>query len=182
MEHLWAPWRMEFIVGPKKKGCIFCDLPADRERARENLVLHVGLRAFAILNRYPYSCGHLMVVPLRHTNDFLSLTAEENAELSLVLQASVRILRDTYQPEGFNLGTNLGHPAGAGIREHLHHHVVPRWIGDSNFLPVIGEARSMPEYLLETYDRLREGYARAAETGELPVSEGADPSAGGPAA
>ncbi|MBN1441528.1 MAG: HIT domain-containing protein [Planctomycetes bacterium] len=155
MENLWAPWRMEFITSPRSDGCIFCTLPSQPERLRENLVLHIGRRAFVMLNRYPYTCGHLMVVPRRHTSDYLSLTAEENAEATFLLQQSMRILGETYRPEGFNLGMNLGHAAGAGIREHLHHHLIPRWFGDSNFWPIVGEARSMPEMLLETYDRLR---------------------------
>ena len=167
MDHLWAPWRMEFILQKREEGCIFCRLPREEERRRENLILHIGEKAFVVLNRYPYTCGHLMVIPVRHTSDFLSLTAEENAQIAVQLQIAVRSLREAYRPEGFNLGTNLGRPGGAGIREHLHHHVVPRWIGDSNFFPILGEARAMPEYLHETYDRLRPHFLRAAEEGLL---------------
>lgn len=171
MDHLWAPWRMEFIRGKREKGCVFCRLPAERDRMRENLVLHIGARAYVVLNRWPYTCGHLMVIPLRHTSDFLSLTAEENAEIALLLQSSLRILEETCRPDGFNLGMNLGHAAGAGIREHLHHHVVPRWVGDNNFLPIIGEGRSIPEYLHETFDQLRPHFRRVDRDGALPSKD-----------
>lgn len=175
MDHLWAPWRMEFIRGEPTPGCVFCRLPEDRERRRENLVLHVGERCYVVMNRYPYTCGHLLVIPLRHTNDFLGLEADETTEATKLLQDSMRVLAETYQPEGFNLGMNLGHAAGAGVREHLHWHIIPRWIGDSNFLPIVGEARSMPELLLETYDRLRPAFSR------LESGEGVSPSDGPPA-
>lgn len=167
MDHLWAPWRMEFILGKRKEGCIFCLLPAETEKLRENLILHIGEHCFVILNRYPYTCSHLMVIPRRHTDDFLSLTAEENAESAHLLQVSMRILKDTYRPEGFNLGMNLGRAAGAGIREHLHYHLIPRWVGDSNFLPIVGGARSLPELLDETYSRLRPHFRRLEANGEI---------------
>jgi len=159
METLWAPWRMEFITGKREEGCIFCKMPARRDCLKENLILHAGKLAFVILNRFPYQSGHLMVIPLRHTCDFTCLTPEENAEMSLLLQESLRALSRAYRPEGFNLGMNLGLSAGAGIREHLHHHVVPRWLGDTNFLPFLCGTKSMPEMLGDTYDRLRPHYA-----------------------
>jgi ATP adenylyltransferase len=173
MDCLWAPWRMEFIRGHREGGCIFCRLPGERAHLRENLILHLGAKAFVILNRYPYNCGHLMVIPLRHTNDFLSLTPEENAEMALLLQRSMKILEEIYHPEGFNLGMNLGLSAGAGIREHLHHHLLPRWLGDTNFLPALSQTRSMPEMLLETYDRLRPRFQEAESNGE--IAAGGDP-------
>ncbi len=154
MDQLFAPWRLEFIKGKRPDGCVFCTLPAERALARENLVLHHGKRAFIIMNRYPYTPGHLLVVPNRHTSDFVSLTREENEEISLLLQSSMRALSEIYRPEGFNFGMNLGAAAGAGIREHLHWHIVPRWIGDTNFLPVMTGVRSIPELLLDGYDRL----------------------------
>ena len=160
METLWAPWRMEFITGKREPGCIFCKLPAGRERMRENLILHVAPLSFVILNRYPYHSGHLMVIPLRHTSEFTDLTEEENSEMSRLLQLSVHALREAYRPEGFNFGMNLGQSAGAGIREHLHWHVVPRWVGDTNFFPLLCGTRSMPELLGDTYDRLRPAFAR----------------------
>lgn len=150
---------MEFITGKREAGCIFCRFPAERDRLRENLILHVGKLAFVILNRYPYHSAHLMVIPLRHTSDFTDLTAEENAEMSRLQQECLRILLGTYRPEGFNIGMNLGQAAGAGIREHLHWHIVPRWLGDTNFFPLLAGTRSMPELLSETYDRLRPGFA-----------------------
>ncbi|MCZ6792109.1 MAG: HIT domain-containing protein [Planctomycetota bacterium] len=167
MEHLWAPWRMEFIRREKRPGCVFCALPAERDRLRENLVLHVGRVSFVVLNRYPYTCGHLLVIPLRHTADFLSLTPEENSEAAQLLQDSMRILQEGYRPEGFNLGMNLGQCAGTGIREHLHHHLIPRWVGDSNFLPIVGGARSMPQLLLESYDLLRPHFRRLEASGGI---------------
>jgi ATP adenylyltransferase len=179
VDHLWAPWRMEFILRKREDGCVFCRLPAERDRLRENLILHIGSEAYVVLNRYPYTSGHLMVIPLRHTSDFLSLTAAENAEMAVQLQASIRILKKACRPEGFNLGMNLGVPAGAGIYEHLHHHVVPRWVGDNNFLPILGEARSIPEYLLDTYDRLWPHFRRAAKEGVLVSGSGPSASSGG---
>ena len=137
MKNLFAPWRLEFITGKRPEGCVFCKLPAEAGRSRENLVLHVGEKAFVVMNRYPYTAGHLLVIPLRHTSDFASLTGEENSEISELLQRSLRVLGEIYRPDGFNLGMNLGAAAGAGIREHLHWHVVPRWYGDTNFLPVL---------------------------------------------
>ena len=167
MENLWAPWRMEFITGKREEGCVFCKVLAARERLDENLVLHVGRLSFVILNKYPYHSGHLMVIPLRHTNEFTEITAEENAEMCLLVQASLKALRQTYRPEGFNLGMNLGHCAGAGIREHLHYHVVPRWIGDTNFFPLLARTRSMPELLDDTYRRLRPAFRALEKCGEI---------------
>jgi ATP adenylyltransferase len=155
MEVLWAPWRIEYLTGPREEGCIFCRRPAERDRLRENLIVHVGELAFVILNRYPYQSAHLMVIPNRHTDDFTSLTAEENAEMGRLLQACMKALREAYRPEGFNIGMNLGQCAGAGIREHLHYHIVPRWVGDTNFFPMLAGTKSMPELLGEVYDKLR---------------------------
>ena len=162
MENLFAPWRLEFITGKREDGCIFCKKPAETDRHRENLVLHLGERAFVIMNRYPYNSGHLLICPLRHTSDFGSLTPEEIAEMGLLLQESMRILTELYRPEGFNMGINLGAAAGAGIRDHLHWHIVPRWYGDTNFLPVLGDTRSIPELLIQAYDRLRPAFERLA--------------------
>jgi len=163
MEHVWAPWRMKFIRRKRTDGCVFCTLPSERDQLRENLILHLGAECFVILNRYPYTCGHLMVIPHRHTNDFLSLTSAETAESTRLQQVSIGILHETYRPEGINIGMNLGKSAGAGIREHLHWHVIPRWVGDSNFLPIVGNTRSIPEHLVDTYDRLRPLFRRLEE-------------------
>jgi len=154
MESIFAPWRLEFITGKREEGCIFCKKPAERGRLRENLVLAIGKTAYVIMNRFPYTSGHLLVVPLRHTSDFRSLTEEESLEMSKLLQESMRVLTEAYRPEGFNLGMNLGTAGGAGIKDHLHWHIVPRWCGDTNFLPVLADTRSIPELLSQAFDRL----------------------------
>jgi ATP adenylyltransferase len=167
MENLWAPWRMEYITGKREEGCVFCKVASTPARLAENLILHVGQLAFVILNKFPYHSCHLMVIPLRHTSEFTGLTAEENAEMSRLLQLSTKALKQTYHPEGFNIGMNLGQCAGAGIREHLHYHVVPRWVGDTNFFPLLAHTRSMPELLGQTYDRLRPSFRQFEERGEI---------------
>lgn len=177
MQHIWAPWRMEFILAERPKGCIFCDIPRRHDALRENLVLHRGSTCFAVLNRYPYTCGHVLVVPYRHTDDFLSLSEAERAESARLLQVCVRVLQATHHPEGFNLGTNLGRPAGAAIDEHIHHHVVPRWVGDSNFFPVVGDTRSLPEALLDTWDKMRPRFREWAGPESAPPAPG-EPSPG----
>lgn len=159
MKQLWAPWRMEFLKGPREQGCVFCMLPADT-KDRDNLILHRGKKAFVILNKYPYCNGHLMIVPLRHTAEFHSLAADEIAEMNSLAQHGVKALSEAYEPAGYNLGMNLGVAGGAGIKDHLHLHVVPRWVGDTNFLPVLGETRSMPQYLLSSYDALSPYFSR----------------------
>src|SRR4051812_32052035 len=133
---MWAPWRMEYIRGPKAPGCIFCDYPAEPPaRHRERLVLCVRPHAFVILNRYPFAAGHLMVVPRRHVCDLESLTHEEYTALFDLVREATSALRDACRAPGINVGMNLGAAAGAGIAEHLHVHLVPRWPGDLNFMP-----------------------------------------------
>ena len=151
---------MEFIEGAKPEGCIFCDFPRETgaEADRRNLLLVRTAHSFAMLNRFPYNSGHLMVIPLRHTADFAGLSAEESQDLHRLLQTSVDVVKEAYRPDGFNLGMNLGRSAGAGIVDHLHYHVVPRWIGDTNFMTVTGETRVMPEELSVTWDRLRAAF------------------------
>jgi len=139
--------------------CVFCVLPHEEGRLRENLVVARGRSAFVILNKYHYNSGHLLVIPYRHTADLTDLTEEEHAECAALTVRSIEALRAEYRPEGFNLGTNLGKAAGAGIAGHLHHHIVPRWAGDTNFLPVLGETKSIPEHLLRTWDRLAPHFA-----------------------
>ena len=158
MEALWAPWRMEFIMGEEEGECIFCAKPK-RKDPRESLILGRGKHSYVILNRYPYTNGHLMVVPYRHTVDLGGLRPEETLEIHELMGKSLQALREELHPDGFNLGVNLGKAAGAGIVGHLHHHVVPRWTGDTNFMPVIAETRSMPEHLHVTYDRLEPHFA-----------------------
>ncbi len=156
MKALWAPWRMEFIRQEKREGkCVFCDALESRKPDREKLVLHVGRLGAVLMNKYPYGHGHLLVMPLRHVSDLTDLSAEENAELSSLMQGCLRTLREAFNPEGFNLGLNLGRAAGAGIEEHLHWHVVPRWFGDVNFMALLAEVRSIPQHIAATYDELR---------------------------
>ena len=155
MDQLWAPWRMELIArGEQPAGCIFCDLPRSCDD-RKSLVLGRTERTFAILNRFPYNNGHLMVVPRTHAAELLALSPEENAELAEMLRVAVRLVGQAYGPQGYNLGMNLGRMAGAGIADHLHWHVVPRWNGDTNFMPVLGDTKVMIEHLYESWERLR---------------------------
>jgi ATP adenylyltransferase len=155
MDQLWAPWRMELIAkGDAKGGCIFCDLPRSRDD-RENLILGRTRHTFAILNRFPYNNGHLMLVPRAHTADLLSLPPDEHAELAEMLRVAVGLVGRAYAAQGYNLGMNLGRVAGAGIADHLHWHVVPRWGGDTNFMPVLGDTKVMIEHLHASWERLR---------------------------
>ena len=165
MDQLWAPWRMELVgkgESPAADACIFCDLPcapaAEGQRAavdRGNLILGRTPRTFAILNKYPYNNGHLMVIPRRHTNDLGALEQGEHLELAEMLRVALRLVQRAYAPHGANLGMNLGKPAGAGISGHLHWHIVPRWSGDTNFMPVLGETKVMIESLQASWERLR---------------------------
>jgi ATP adenylyltransferase len=150
---MWAPWRMEYILGPKDASCIFCSFP-QRNSHREDLVLVVEEHAFVCLNKYPFAAGHLLVVPRRHVSSLSDLDDAEADALFRLLRKSVARLTETLHPEGVNVGFNLGKAAGAGIAEHLHAHVVPRWVGDTNFMPVVADVRVMPEYLEQTYDKL----------------------------
>jgi ATP adenylyltransferase len=162
LQRLWTPWRMSYIKGEGKdlEGCPFCVLPdLGSDRDREAFILHRGRWVYAILNAYPYNPGHLMVVPFRHFDAFDELTAEELLELSEVTQLAVRALRRASNPQGFNIGINMGAVGGAGIADHIHQHVVPRWGGDTNFMPVIGQTRVLPELLEEAYDRLVPAFA-----------------------
>jgi len=154
MKNLWAPWRMEYILSEKPKECIFCTKPKETTD-RENLILYRGKDAFVIMNKYPYNNGHLMVVPYLHTSSFDGLTNKELHALMEMTRFTVDCLRNAFKPEGFNIGINIGVVAGAGIEEHLHIHIVPRWGGDSNFMAVTTEIRVIPEHILETYDKLR---------------------------
>lgn len=162
MQPLWAPWRMELFVRPSVDDCIFCRFPAQEGEAadRENLILARTPHSFAILNRYPYNNGHLMVIPRRHTSDFARLEDPELDDLHRLLRRAVRVVEEVYRPGGMNLGMNLGDVAGAGIAEHLHYHLVPRWGGDTNFMPVIAETKVLPEHLAQSWEKLREGFAR----------------------
>jgi len=156
-ERIWAPWRLVYIekATPLGKGCIFVELPASAND-RDNLLLYRGEKAFVMLNRFPYINGHLMVAPYKHTANLDDLDDAELLEINKLLAATVRWLTKAFRPEGFNIGVNLGHVAGAGIPTHVHWHIVPRWNGDTNFMTVIGDVRVIPQNLEDTYDRLRE--------------------------
>lgn len=154
MKQLWAPWRIEYILGPKPDACVFC-LPEDRGEDEERLVLHRGTRAFVIMNRYPYNNGHLLVCPFRHVSELTDLEQEEAHEVMDLVQRCSGILKRHFNCEGINVGLNLGKAAGAGIGEHLHFHLVPRWNGDSSFIAVMDEVRTVPQHIRETYTALR---------------------------
>ena len=153
MKVLWAPWRMEYILGEDKSpGCIFCPAPA--EDLRERLVLFSGRLTRVMMNKYPYINGHLLISPLRHVPGLEDLTSAELLDLMVKLRESLAILQKVMRPDGFNVGLNLGVVAGAGVGSHLHYHVVPRWAGDTNFIPVFAEVRVIPEHFRQTYERL----------------------------
>jgi ATP adenylyltransferase len=154
MKQLWAPWRIEYILSPKPDACVFCLPPHNREDA-QRLVLYRGQHSFVIMNKFPYNCGHLMATPYRHAMNLQELTEEESSELMKLLRQCSMILQECFHCQGQNLGLNTGEAAGAGIREHLHFHIVPRWNGDSSFMAVMNEVRVMPEHLLATYARLK---------------------------
>ena len=159
---LWAPWRMEYIRAPKEEGCVFCRAAAEG-RDGENLVVHRGRAVLALLNRYPYTSGHLLVVPRRHVAALEELTANEARELWETLLACKKALDALVGAQGYNVGFNLGKAAGAGIEEHLHLHLVPRWVGDTNFMPVLGDVRVVSQHLLELYDLLSARLSAASE-------------------
>ena len=165
MEQLWAPWRMELIEkGEPKQGCIFCDLPRAGDD-RQNLILGRTPHAFAILNRFPYNNGHLMVVPRSHTPDLESLPREQHEELAEMLRVAIRLVGQAYGAQGHNVGMNLGRVAGAGIADHVHWHVVPRWNGDTNFMPVVSDTKVMIEHLDASWARLRPWFDREFSKG-----------------
>lgn len=156
MNHLWSPWRLEYLMGTRGEGCIFCQA-AHEEDDRANLVLLRGERVFLILNRFPYNNGHFMAVPYAHVASLEELDAATLTELMLMLNRGLAALRASMAPDGFNVGANLGRVAGAGIEDHVHMHAVPRWLGDTNFMPVVGDMRVVPETWTQTYDRIRAG-------------------------
>jgi ATP adenylyltransferase len=160
MEKLWSPWRSKYIESFKsdedKSKCIFCQMVDLDPFDKDNLLVHQGKLAFIVLNLYPYNNGHLMIVPKRHTNDFPRLTKDELSECMELLQKSEIALRKVLSPHGFNIGANIGRVSGAGIEEHIHLHIVPRWNGDTNFMPVIGEVKVISQDLLETKLKLIE--------------------------
>ncbi len=156
MEAIYAPWRSEYIRGKKPGGCIFC-----RDSLRcDDFVLFEGATAFVMMNRYPYSCGHLLVVPYRHEGELYGLTSDERLEIFNLTDLSVKVLTETMKTDGFNLGMNLGKVAGAGVDDHLHVHVVPRWNGDTNFMTAVGQTRVISEDLGQLKESLRPYFER----------------------
>ncbi len=156
-EQLWAPWRLKYIESAgKTEGCIFCEFPAQGEaHDAENLIVYRGQHTYIILNAFPYSNGHLMIVPYRHTDTLDAYSDEEMLDIMQVTRLALKLLKAAYLPEAFNLGVNFGRAAGAGITHHLHWHVVPRWVGDTNFMTVMADVRVIPESLQAVYERLR---------------------------
>jgi ATP adenylyltransferase len=154
MKQLWCPWRIQYILGPKPDACVFC-LPEHENEDEERLVLYRGKGNFVIMNKFPYTNGHLMVTPFRHCMHLCDLTPDESQEMMTLLQQCTAILQQSFSPQGINVGLNLGEAAGAGIREHLHFHLVPRWNGDSSFMAVMDEVRVIPEHLRNTYATLK---------------------------
>jgi len=154
MEQIWAPWRIKYIQMEKVEGCILCEKPRQNSDA-QNYILHRGKKNFVMLNSYPYNPGHLMIAPYRHVTSLEELTSEERHEHFEIVSRSIKILRQAFNPGGFNIGINIGKVGGAGIDEHVHTHIVPRWQGDTNFMPVVSDVRVIPEALAETYDKLK---------------------------
>ena len=165
MEHLWSPWRLAYVTGSAvaetHDRCLFCDAGADS--TRDDLILVRTRLSYVILNRYPYNNGHLMVVPNRHVATLASSTADELSDLMCLTRHSEIVLAEAYKPQGINVGINLGRPAGAGVVDHLHVHLVPRWTGDTSFMSVIGNVRVLPEELTQTAARLRQIFGRLAQ-------------------
>ena len=153
MEHMWAPWRIQYILNEKPGGCILCDKPRENKDV-QNYILYRGDKNFIMLNSYPYNPGHLMVAPYRHTGNLEELTVEERNEHFELVCHSVRVLKEAFSPGGFNTGSNIGKVAGAGIEDHFHSHIVPRWQGDTNYVPVLADLRVIPQALAETYEML----------------------------
>jgi ATP adenylyltransferase len=164
LNHLWSPWRMEYIEDENRESeCVFCQAPSWSD-FREHLIVHRGEQAFIILNRYPYTSGHLMVVPFEHKSSLELLDVSTRAEIIELASKFVQVLREAYQPQGFNVGINIGMAAGAGIVDHVHLHIVPRWTGDTNFMSSLAQTRVLPESLEDTYNRILEAWSKLEKT------------------
>jgi len=163
VEHLWAPWRMGYVSAEQPKGCIFCTKPVAGDD-EANQIIYRGDLVCIMLNTFPYNTGHLMVAPYRHVGDPLEMEPQESSELLYGIRIGIEILRESFSPQGLNIGMNVGQVAGAGYAEHLHVHVVPRWNGDTNFMAVTADTRVVPEALADTYRRLKEALAKRAES------------------
>ncbi len=170
MKYLYSPWRMEYILEKKPKGCIFCRKPNEKDDPK-NLILHKSQYAFVMMNKFPYNSGHLMIVPKRHCLSIEELKKEEMEDLFQLLQASTRILKKVLRPHGFNIGINTGKAGGAG-EEHIHIHIVPRWNGDTNFMPVLIQTKVVPEYLEKTYQKLHPSFTELSQKKGRPKKGG----------
>lgn len=160
MKHLWSPWRMTYIENSKSEdGCVFCNAQAKADSA-ENLIAFRGDFSYVILNRFPYTSGHLMVIPFKHAASIEELDNNIRAEMMELTSRCTTELRKIYKPHGFNVGINMGEAAGAGVLGHVHIHIVPRWAGDTNFMSTVGETRVLPEGLEQTYKRVREAFSQ----------------------
>ncbi len=158
MKVIWAPWRMEYILSEKGQQCIFCELPK-QQRDRENLILYRSTHTFVIMNRYPYNNGHIMVAPYVHASSLDALDDDVLLDFMKVVRTSISALRRAFSPDGFNIGINIGKIAGAGMEDHVHLHMVPRWAGDTSFMTVFDEIRVIPEHVMSTYDKLFTAFA-----------------------
>lgn len=161
MKRLWAPWRMEYILSEIEgtEGCIFCDFPKE-DQDEKNLITYRTEKCFVIMNKYPYNNGHVMVVPYMHTGDLLQLDDTVMLNMQQTIRKSIQVLNNVMHPHGLNIGMNLGRTAGAGIDEHLHYHIVPRWTGDTNFMPVVGEAKVISESLKASWKKISDEFTR----------------------
>jgi len=169
MRRVWAPWRISYVLSKKKpRGCIFC-LRRSAGYRKRYFVLAESARSFVVLNHYPYTAGHIMAVPRRHVPDLDSMTIDELNDLFRLVRSACRALRKAIRPEGFNIGANIGKPAGAGVDAHVHVHIVPRWVGDHNFLPVVSDTLPLPELLQDTYKRLLPFFEQALATDDDPL-------------
>ncbi len=168
MKQTWAPWRLQYVVGPKEQGCFICNAAADKDHDRERLVLYRDEHALVLLNRFPYNNGHILVTPTAHVADPTDLDEAVFCHVTALLRESVRLVRQVYRPDGMNLGMNLGHVAGAGLPGHMHWHAVPRWEGDTNFMPVLADTRCIVEHIEHSWEVLRplfDGLALPARLG-----------------
>jgi ATP adenylyltransferase len=154
VKNIWAPWRVQYIRSEKPKGCLLCEKAA-QVQDRGNYLLYRGRLNFAMLNKYPYNPGHIMVSPYRHTGSLEDLSDEELLDNMLLVKKCLKALKEAFSPQGFNLGINLGRVAGAGVEDHVHVHIVPRWNGDTNFMPVVAEIKVVSEAMNSTYDHLK---------------------------
>jgi ATP adenylyltransferase len=155
MDYLWTPWRYAYVSATEKSGgCVFCDAPKEKDDTKV-FIVHRGQHCFVILNAYPYTPGHVMIVPYAHLDELQKLAIDAANEMMRLCQKMESVLRELYHPDGINLGMNIGKAAGAGIAGHIHMHVLPRWVADANFLSVIGETRILPETLAETWKRMK---------------------------